>query len=925
MAVDKRLPAVYVDIEDKSYASEPIEAGRTAYVVIISDRGPHNKVVELNSRQDLYDLFGTPNFAKFGHGHYLADQHLKRSGKLYVVRPVILEPMDGMTQDDCAAIANRYIRLNTGSNTEVVIDDNFIVNPGTNVLEPTDPAGQPEQCPKAYIELNDVTIQPNVDYLEFKIGSTVDQLIITPSIYTQMITLAGYTDNTKHIWVKYNVGAINTIECELVPDTANGIDCATTPLEYCNYHRPYDTLVTPLSYYASYMTSPASAIPQSILEFPNITSADISLYDKIENVKADSTGVGNEAVFDAMSGISAETLVIDNSNINAIKSTAGYNWITNGCTINVNTEVHGHLTLTITSGPTANFAHNPMTINTAGPVYRNYIPSSITGTMIPYIPAIPSGLTAGSVLDLNVGDVIFKSGEDPTTADKYTVVSIDEANNQAILDRPVTFSYYGSFSKFVELETKSIQHMTSVKNIDKLDDSILWTFHVVGAGKYYNNIFIKGVRNSTYDRMYTDADGNPEYPYTFMDIAIYRDNGDNTTTLLEGPWTVSLIDKTSKEVIIKDIYTGLQLYLPMVINRKSKIIRVEECRAADSMVTLGVESPYQPDTDKRILLQNLISGKIPEYPDGIRLDGGSDGNMFDSVGRLIVNDNIKAIVMRAYNGSLPSEDGSVEKLMHIIYPWYYINYIYVGGWDHNINFAAKEMADLRKDCLLLSDTGSYMESHSEEIEARRTLVPWNTWNAALYTNYRKIFDPFTSKYFWITPVYHAIDRHLYVDDMYWIADPVAGIEKGAIEEAIELAYSTNETQLADEIDSELNPVIIEPDGTYILQQFTTYKRLSVLKRQHVVKFVHYCKQQLPKILKDVLFRKATNYWISQAEGRVNSFMSKFLDKGDTDRYAAITSYTANCSFDEETSELNVILTIHPIRAIERISVNIIVK
>lgn len=925
MAVDKRLPAVYVDIEDRSYVSEAIEGGRTAYVVIISDRGPHNQVVELNSRQDLYDLFGKPNFVRFGHGHYLADQHLKHSGKLYVVRPVIFEPMEGMSRSDCAAIANRFVRLNTGNNVAKAIPDNFVINEGSNILTPTDFAGSPEKCPRAVIELPlGKSIQTNIDYIEFKIGADIDQIVITNSVLSQMISNSGYSDVSKHLWLKFTTGLTsNTITCEIISDPSNGITCSTVPFDFCNYVRPYESTSTgdTTKSNAQYVTG--TPVVQKIIKFEDIKPEDISLYDRIENVKANKYGSGSEASFDA--DRMPDTLVIDQSNIDQIKSTAGYDWDTNECKVNVSCR-SGYLTLEASSASPGvpNFANSPSTLATSV-LYKDYTPSSIAGSILPYVAELPAGQTPGNIFSLNVGDIIFKQGPLEENTEKYTILSIDEETNQVILDHPAIETYSGPFSKYVQIELDSIPFMTSVKNIDTLDDSILWNFYVVGAGKYYNGIYIKGVRNTTYDRMFTDDDGNPEYPYSFMDIAIYRDNGDNTVTMLEGPWTVSLIEKTSKDVIIVDIYTGLQLYLPVVINRKSRIVRVEESRAVDTMVTPNVPAPYQPDTEKRILLQNLISGKYGDNPDGIRLTGGSDGNMFDNVGRLVMTDALKAIVSQAYNGSLKSEDGSIEKLLSVVYPWYYLNYVYVGGWDHNVNYAAKELVDERHDCLLLSDTGAYMESHSEDMNARRYLVPWNTWNAALYTNYRKIFDQFTSKYFWVTPVYHAIDRHLFVDDRYWIAEPVAGIEKGAIEEAITLAYSTNETQLADEIDVELNPVIVESDGTYLLQQFTTWKRLSILKRQHVVKFLHYCVQELPKRLKDILFRKASNFWISQAQGRVNSFMSKFLDKGESDRYAAIKSFDAQCLFDEEQSELHVLLTIYPIRAIERISVNIIVK
>ena len=152
MALDKRLPAVYVNIEDQSYMSETIEAGRTAFCCLISDRGPHNRVVELNSRQDLYDLFGKPNFTKYGQGHYFIDQHLKRSGKIYVVRPVILEPIGDMTSGDCSSIANVSLRMNDLDEHSEDLSGNFEIEEETNILKLTNAEDVPEVKPK--IEFN---------------------------------------------------------------------------------------------------------------------------------------------------------------------------------------------------------------------------------------------------------------------------------------------------------------------------------------------------------------------------------------------------------------------------------------------------------------------------------------------------------------------------------------------------------------------------------------------------------------------------------------------------------------------------------------------------------------------------------------------------------------------------------------------------
>lgn len=118
--------------------------------------------------------------------------------------------------------------------------------------------------------------------------------------------------------------------------------------------------------------------------------------------------------------------------------------------------------------------------------------------------------------------------------------------------------------------------------------------------------------------------------------------------------------------------------------------------------------------------------------------------------------------------------------------------------------------------------------------------------------------------------------------------------------------------------------IVEPQGKYILTQFTTWKRLSMLKRGHVAKFVAYCKKNIPKLLKDILQRKATAFWINQANLRVNTFLTKFLE-GPSERYSILKSFDVKVSFDDVASELNVYVNIYPIRAIERINVLIAVS
>lgn len=678
MALDQRLPGVYVDIEDRSYTGTTTNVGRSSYVVLLSDRGPHNRVVELNSQQDLFDLFGRPDFEKYGQGHYLANQHLRRSSRCYVCRPAMLTPIGDYTYDDCMSISNSVVTFNADNSQ--VINGNFSFQNNSNI-----------------------------------------------------------------------------------------VTCDST------------------------------------------SSINISVGDWIY-LNTDTIDVGRQVIEN-----DSTTLLLDSK-------------------------------------------------------YQGQ-----TG----------------------IGNAI----------------------------------------KFKQIDVETITRFISKAQCDSLRTDVLWWLYSDGAGSLYNNVYIKGVRNIQYERMYTDSDGNSLYPYAFMDIAIYQTNDDNTVTMLEGPWTVSLINRIVGGTIVRDIYTGDELYLPTILNKRSKIIKCVEGKATSNLMTYSKTSTYtlgslteDPDVQTRLRVLSMFSEgnvfglKTLSNGTGLSLSGGSDGNLFLENGNLNFHGNeaYESLVAQAYDGSLESTDGSIEKIVHYIYPWYMFDYVLCGGYNSTVNYAAKTLVDIRGDMLLLSDTGTYKNNADEDIAARQSDVPWNTWNAALYTQYRQIDDTYTGKQFYITPVYHAIDRHLYVDDKYWISEPVANIEKGAIEESIELAYQANPTKMADMIDMELNPTLIEPDGVYFLTQLTTWKKLSIMKRQHVVKFVHYVKKRLPTLLKDLLQTKGTNYIVNKAKQRINGFMLPFVDKGDGDRYASISKYALDIYFDDVKSELRVGLSLYALRAVENIFVNIAV-
>jgi len=675
---DRREPAVYVSIEDASYAAESLETGRIGYIVTVCDRGPHNRIVTLTSREQFYKLFGQPNYRRTSQAHYLADKFLQYSSSLLLVRAM----------PDDAYWANEEIQTSTSS--------------------------------------------------------------------------------TKITYGSPAVDALFTF--------------------------------TPAS---------ASVVAGNADSFAAVTAGDWIFAD-------------GDAVEDA---------------------------------VQVVAKVTSTLTLTLDR------------------VYEGTISGSVNGYR----------------------------------CTPYTTSSVASVNAEA--------------------------------DMNPLSAAVVWYFYGTGAGTYYNNIKIMGVRNVALEKMYTDTDGVVLYKYLFMDIGVYYVNEDGTITLLEGPWTVSLTRATALGSTIKDLTSGATLYIEDVINDNSNFIGCISAQAVDGLTALGSTTEAQA-TKRRLQVQLLltIAGSTVDSSTnsiaagGVQFENGTDGTvntartlpMYNSTGNLEADrDYLNGQILLAYQGAMISVDGSIEQIPECVYPWYQPDYIITGGYPAVVQIGGKYLADYRQDCIHLADTGGYVTSYSADLTARLNDVPWNSWTSALYTQYRRIFDPFTGEKIWMNPVYHAVERHLYCDGAYFLAEPVAGIEKGAISEPIELAYKSNHTERGDLMDAELNCIIVEPQGKYILTQFTTWKRLSVLKRLHVAKFVAYIRKVIPTLLKDILQRRATQYWIGQAQFRVSNFLGKFLES-NVERYSVLKSFNVAVNFDDVASELNVIIDITPIRAIERINVFIIV-
>jgi len=952
------LPGIDVTIEDRALVLPVTASGRSAYITILSDRGPHNRVVEVTSLDQFYELFGKPDYVRTGQPHYLAAKFLQRSNKLYVVRAVKL---DDSTSTNNAHIAHATISKNTTTSTTT---ETYIFTNGSNTItaSATTTTTAADNTTVGATPSTTVTGAHTSSVTTITVGSTTGfNTAGTIKIGTEQITYTGVTATT---FTGCTRGANGTTAASYAGTEAvtalNAVDATQTTI--------------PATSTTGFPTAGTILIGTEQITYTGTTATSFTGCTRGANATTAAVHNASDAIYAASqlsvtstTGFSsAGTILLGSEQITYTGTTATtITGITRGAN---NTTIAAHAASTTVTEK----ALTPSQLAVGDWVVPSNVTDLTLAKQVISVDSTQSSLTlsgawtgsttataltvkyfqplsvttsaAGDISQLTETTYTFTNGSvtvTTTTASTASVgdwiISANDHTNEVLAEQIISIStdlktltlnnpYKGTTSPVAEGAYKfnTAGGITTKNSLSTTATGILFHLYALGTGAYYNDIIVRGVRNLSYEKMYTDSNGNVLYPNLFVDLYIYKQNSDGTETLIEGPWTVSLVN-TINNSVVRDINSGYELYLPTVVNNNSKYINVIE----------GANiSDYILDSNAAALREYTVSlltaGTVPSSGlagmNGIGLGAGDDGVQFDTQGRLnISNSLIQGVLAQAYAGTLTSTDGTIELINQSKYPWYEFDYILAGGNTAAVQASALSLADNRSDVMLLGDTGVSSTSSASDLSLRQNSVTWNSYNAMLYVQYREIFDVFTGRNINITPVYHAIDRHLLVDARDWIAEPVAGIEKGAIQEPITLAYRANNTQLSDLIDNEMNPTIVETQGKYFIQQLTTWKRLSIMKRAHAVKFIHYIKKEIPKLLKDILQHKATPYWIGQARGRIEGFMNPFVvGYSSSERLTAVTNYSVAVNFDELRSELQITLTVKPIRSIEQITVSIIV-
>jgi hypothetical protein len=367
------------------------------------------------------------------------------------------------------------------------------------------------------------------------------------------------------------------------------------------------------------------------------------------------------------------------------------------------------------------------------------------------------------------------------------------------------------------------------------------------------------------------------------------------------------------------------------------IENVSMARAQLALAKKALEDAYQLD-------MLTLGDPNPETSviEPIHLMTGSEGSLVyedRTTGKRVVQTDVaRQTLGEAYMGLLQKPDNEarsdgtwplvayVDEVFDL--DWIYFSLVYDAGYDPDVKDAAKTLTDVyRRDCMLISDVGDNIEYQDvEDYVGGNPAMPsgrlWNSRYVARYEPYSRIYDVFTGRDLWITPVYHMAQIIPLNDKLYELWYAPAGFNRATIDSIKELRWSPKLGERDKLYLLQVNPIVHFPEGYTVWSQLTTQKRPTALQDVNCMRLVLYIKRALEQFCKYFIFE--FNDAITHEQ--IKRGIIPFLDRIKARR--GLVDYSVDVGADEyefknKICHVNVYLT--PMKVIEKIELNLYVK
>jgi len=298
--------------------------------------------------------------------------------------------------------------------------------------------------------------------------------------------------------------------------------------------------------------------------------------------------------------------------------------------------------------------------------------------------------------------------------------------------------------------------------------------------------------------------------------------------------------------------------------------------------------------------------------DGTSLKLGSDGSLKTATGDLDATVATE-VLANAYAGTIDESVLDTEL--------YYYGIVFDAGYPTDVKTQIVILATTRRDCIALLDNGDNSTFNSA-IDKRVDTHKFNTYYAAIYEEFNKVYDIFTGQDVWFSPLYHIaylLPRNDSVAEIWWA---IAGYERGAIQSIKELRFSPKLSQRDQMYLKQLNPIVKFSDGYVVWGQLTSQARASALQDLNIVRLVLYAKRALETYCRYYIFTMNDGLTWSSVQTSVMEFLEDLKARRGLESYTVEVGAT---EYEKKRKTFHVNVTLKPTRVVEKIELNFFIQ
>lgn len=912
-------PGVYSSFHELSTYVQEVPSS-TGFIAFFSDKGPDNILTPVYNVNKFIRLYGEPNYLKygtrFGGGHLVAYSFMQASPKMYALRVLpedaktsnklfflVLEKPATITSDDFQvriAYNSNGVLPNQGGVTFTNPHGNFISN---QLLERL----------FWYAEIN--TNDPNVKLI-FNKARLMNYILDGARTYPNAVAILYTTVNNNDIpsgsYVvneDFEIGISGTGKIDVSGSLQTGkvylhVDRPQVVLLdiSVDVERPENVDINSIISYIKGNWRPKYILDNYVLEIGSQIDQN-TFRVSIRRRLAKERGIEKVALL--------------------VPSAAGNNVYL----------------VTITNGQ-FNFNPAPNNINVVNPL-KNY------GTVI------NDGQTS-AIFNLRVDD------SDPaniTLVWKRDSSSVDDSWNSTFDSIIPLFAFYGKHRgkyydnyrvQFLQIENEEDRFLLNIYEKDKkgnenLNNEFYVSFLENAKDKSGETIYIKNIVDRfsddvifvDYKESRTDLIHGFYNKLTRYGIIPQARIVEDTSEITESGWYFIKSNATLSRSPVGIEVSQFQNYLGSIIFVRTdgsslngpNIVFGVPTTQFEVLTYLGgiflfqrdtVEQKYTIVSSSRTLYDGdepdsfIILDGINDYTNetGVNLAKGSDGSLFQSNGQ--INETIaKQLLVNAYLGNID------EMVKNTEFVW--IDVVLDGGYPTDVKNAIVQLVhEIRRDCVALLDNGDN-RSVEESLRRRYTEHSWNSSFVAIYEPYIQIYDVFSGRDIWITPIY-AVARLLALNDRIneiWYA--VAGYTRGVSNVIKALRFTPSEISERDDLYlAQVNPFVTFRDGNVLWGQLTSYKKPSNFQDLNIMRMVLYIERALRNFCKYFIF----DFIDDITKQNILVGIVGFLE--DIKRRRGLYDYSVNVHADEYAimrKTLYVDVELKPTKVLEKIKLN----